>query len=471
MIKLNKKLILAVVVVVLAALTIYTVYPRAREDVSQENIRLMSPRFSKDIAYNHIVELSSEKYTGRKPGTEGNYKAAEYIAEQFRQYGLTPAGDGGTYFQSFKMQTIIYNDDITLKVVDKSNNLVESFAYRYDYVDVNDKEDVKFDIEAPFEIYSRGNNISQLNNSNTILVSDGKGGFAFNELDKVPLLLYTRPKGRDTTPMYIKSGVLPGQTYGVNSLFITPEVFLKLESYKEQGYHIKASADISYPIVEVPNVVAMYKAEKETNETLIICGHFDHLGEDPDGGINWGALDNASGTAVMLELARTVSASEVKLPFNIVFIAFNGEESGLLGAYHYVNNMSHDKKNLKVINLDMVGYHQPERLELGTLSKNSGNLTNQLADISKKVGVEVDVKNGSGGSDHVPFAEAGVDAIMFIHFAQDCFDRFYHNPMDDINIIDKDKLEEVGKIIIQYIIDRANGELQGKAGEMPVFLM
>src|SRR4030095_15892159 len=109
--------------------------------------------------------------------------------------------------------------------------------------------------------------------------------------------------------------------------------------------------DLSTDVVrkEVPayNVVAVLDGSDRLlkNETIIIGAHYDHLGRGGEGSlaprsgeINHGADDNSSGTAGVLELARVLVAQRPKLKRTVVFIAFSGEEEGLLGSNYYVNH-------------------------------------------------------------------------------------------------------------------------------------
>src|SRR5207253_6397414 len=112
---------------------------------------------------------------------------------------------------------------------------------------------------------------------------------------------------------------------------------------------------------------------KLKDETIVIGAHYDHLGRGGEGSlapregdIHHGADDNASGVAGVLELARILSSSNPKPRRTIVFIAFSGEEEGLIGSSYYVNHPIVPHTNtVAMINMDMIGRLQTNKLIIG----------------------------------------------------------------------------------------------------------
>jgi hypothetical protein len=123
------------------------------------------------------------------------------------------------------------------------------------------------------------------------------------------------------------------------------------------------------------NVVGILEGAdpKLKNEYVVIGAHYDHLGRggagsraEREGDIHFGADDNASGVAALLELARLLSAERRSLRRSVVFIAFGGEEEGLLGSSYYVNNpVVPLAETVAMINLDMVGRLKDDKLLIG----------------------------------------------------------------------------------------------------------
>lgn len=139
------------------------------------------------------------------------------------------------------------------------------------------------------------------------------------------------------------------------------------------------TADISVDVIrrDSPshNVIGILPGSdpKLKDEAIVIGAHYDHLGRGGDGSlaqregeIHHGADDNASGTAGLLELARLFSTQQPKPRRTIVFIAFSGEEEGLIGSNYYVNHPVVPLQNtVAMINLDMVGRLKDQKLVIG----------------------------------------------------------------------------------------------------------
>ncbi len=139
--------------------------------------------------------------------------------------------------------------------------------------------------------------------------------------------------------------------------------------------------------VKLKNVVAMLEGDGPlAEETIVIGAHYDHLGmrkvANGEAVVYHGANDNASGVAVMLEAAEILAHREKKFHRRIVFVAFSGEESGMLGSFHYVNYPPVAlEKTIAMINLDVVGRMEGDMLmTIGTsTSPKLAELTAKLA--------------------------------------------------------------------------------------------
>jgi hypothetical protein len=152
---------------------------------------------------------------------------------------------------------------------------------------------------------------------------------------------------------------------------------------------------------------------KLKNEYVVIGAHYDHLGRGGagslaarEGDIHFGADDNASGVAALLELARLLSAERPRLRRSVVFIAFGGEEEGLLGSSYYVNNpVVPLAETVAMINLDMVGRLKDEKLLIGGIGT-----ARQWRDWIGEANRELDIKVTTTASNHGDGQQAGRDA-------------------------------------------------------------
>ncbi len=170
------------------------------------------------------------------------------------------------------------------------------------------------------------------------------------------------------------------------------------------------------------NVVATLPGSDPTAGYYVICAHYDATAVRSSGW-DWrqdpapGADDNASGTALVLESARVLAGQT--FPWTIKFIAFSGEELGLLGSRAYAEAaLLNDERILGVLNFDMIGFNDlAERLELVS---NPGSLwlVDAMRQVNERyeIGLQVDVLEdaGAGLSDHAPFWARGYDAVLGI---------------------------------------------------------
>jgi len=195
-------------------------------------------------------------------------------------------------------------------------------------------------------------------------------------------------------------------------------------------------------------------------EYIVVGAHYDHLGYgdfgslSPEGRrIHNGADDNASGVAVLLETAERLS--QQRPARSVLFVAFSGEESGLLGSMHFVEQPPVPLGQLKgMLNLDMVGRLRQGGLivyGIGTATEWEGIVTRASTAAGVKPGLESD---GYGASDHTSFY---LKDIPVLHFFTNTHDE-YHRPEDDWQLIDGDGLERVATIFTAVTREVASAE-------------
>ncbi len=198
-----------------------------------------------------------------------------------------------------------------------------------------------------------------------------------------------------------------------------------------------------------------------TGQSLVIGAHYDHLGTGwPDvraahqGKIHHGADDNASGIAVMLELARQI-VPKWQPERTVIFIAFTGEEANLLGSRHYVRTSKTypSEKIMAMLNLDTVG-----RLENNPVTVFGTHSARELVHVFRGAGFVTGipvkaVPDDFGSSDQAAFIQAGVPAVQFFASAHED----YHAPGDTVDKIDTAGLVKVASILkeaSEYLANR-----------------
>jgi hypothetical protein len=185
-------------------------------------------------------------------------------------------------------------------------------------------------------------------------------------------------------------------------------------------------------------------------ESLVIGAHYDHLGRGEYGSsagdrgrIHPGADDNASGVAVLLELARVLAGTPQ--PRSIVFVAFTGEETGRLGSKHFIQNATRYPADqmIAMINLDSVG-RLGERPLLALGAGTAQEWAHILRGAGYVTGIQVKpVSDDIGSSDQTSFIEAGVPAVQLFGGVHADF----HRPGDTAEKIDAAGLEKTAQVL------------------------
>lgn len=228
----------------------------------------------------------------------------------------------------------------------------------------------------------------------------------------------------------------------IPALALTYDEGTKLLDLLKSGKTTNAAVTIEGARIEKAasqNLIATKHPASEVNDDIVLIGaHYDSVDEAP------GASDNASGTAVVLELARIFKV----IPTNkeIRFLFFGAEEEGLYGSEKYVSALTKDeiKRSVAMFNLDMVGSADAGELSIQTID-GADNAVTKVASKANEVlnGVPIETDFGDR-SDHTPFHNAGIDAALFIY---DPVEESYHTPDDTIEKLSKSRLLNVAKIV------------------------
>lgn len=226
---------------------------------------------------------------------------------------------------------------------------------------------------------------------------------------------------------------------------------------KKQPLHPHDTSFLGKEIVG-RNIIGLIDNKVKNN--IIIGAHYDHLGWGNEGSLHTGepmihngADDNASGVAAMLLLANMLSSKN--LQHNYIFIAFTGEEKGLLGSNYFVNNPSIPIENTSfMINMDMVGRLDNERrlaiYGVGT----SPSFIPTINQINNPQFIFKFDSSGVGPSDHTSFY---LNNIPVLHFFTGQHEQ-YHKPTDDVGLINFEGLKDISEFIYELILSLDSNE-------------
>lgn len=420
-------------------------------------------RLMKDIEF-----LSSDDLSGRLPGTPGANLASDHIQDAFQRFGLKPLFNEGfkqafniprpTEIQKSRNYIAIAKDTLYLgkklhvspysltrdfigEVVCVSHGIHSDSINDYKSLSETSLDGKLVLIELDIPEYKK----KKAGNQSKILsrVTEAKKRGA-----KDIILLSRRNNNKDQISKYTFSKL---KETGVNISM----VFGKKWSYKihRRKKPIILVTKVSKRNVEGFNIGGMLDLEAKT--TVLVGAHYDHLGKGEyhgskklSGQVYNGADDNASGVSVMLEVLNQLSLNLDLQNSNVIFVAFSGEEDGLIGSKYFVKNCPLDPNMIsQMINIDMVGrlsssdsltiYATSSALEWGTI-------INDLP----KTGINIkNVAETFPRSDHAAFIDAGIPAIM-LHTG---LHRDYHSPSDDYQKIDAPGLVKITEVVLQIL--------------------
>jgi len=383
-----------------------------------------------------VAALTAPEMEGRRSGTPGGDRAAALVADWLRAAGLRPGGDGGSFFQSF--------------VISMGTQVAPSSALGVVGAAPVDRKDWmphggSADGEVEAEVVFVGHGVSAQDERHDDYAGlDARGRIAL-ALAGAPAQL-----GRRVTRV---EKLAAARAHGAQALLLVEDRLPELSAAPAASPIPSASvrpavADalkgrrarlrIALERVEVrgANVIGFVPGRDPAlaDETVIIGAHYDHVGR-VDGAVHPGADDNASGTAVLIGLARAFAAAG-GAPRTLVFASFGAEELGLIGSGHYVKHPARPLgRTIAMINFDMVGRLRDDQLAVGGIDSGAG-LRDIVTAAARASGLKLTMRESPfGPSDHVRFYRAGVP-VVFLHTGRH---PDYHRPTDT-----PDKLEIAG---------------------------
>lgn len=233
------------------------------------------------------------------------------------------------------------------------------------------------------------------------------------------------------------------------------------------GVEVELRTDIVSEAIEVPNVLASIPGKSD--EVIMLGAHFDHIGDDVDGqcraiirredrdSICNGADDNASGTAMLLELARVYQQAGITPERTLVFAHFSGEELGLLGSRALADTPPFDQARVSaMINLDMVGRLGPRGLAIGGLysSEDWMPLLDELGDYDMDILYEGATTTRS---DHAHWFERQIPVLFFFTGMHGD----YHRAGDELEDINVEGMGSIGQMVSDLVYELAMGRAIG----------
>jgi hypothetical protein len=470
-----------------------------------------------DALLGHIKFLAADDLKGRANGSDGLERAADYIAEQFKSAGLQP-GVNGSWFQPFELNAgLLIGPTNSLSFQSRGRTITLTLGTSYYPLAATGSDktpSVKLD-NLPLVFAGYGLAVPELGYDDYKKVdASGKAVIVFThepqEHDSASRLNGTRPMPQTSlnakAQLALSKGARlliavsdPSHRYdeGQFSLFKSdPDAddqglpVLRARRTEMQplldAWRLDATArlidqdlvprsqaltDATVNYVEsisknrktVRNVIGILPGSDPTRarEAIVIGAHYDHVGLGgrlsltPDRAeIHNGADDNASGTASIIEMARSAVADRARFPRTLIFIAFAGEERGLLGSAYYASHAAFPiDSTIAMLNLDMVGRARGG-VDVSGLDV-SPSMEADLKAAATAAGGGLQIKRegpGAGRSDDSNFLDHRIPAINFFTG----FHADYHRPSDDWEKIDAPGTKRVATLALELAARLAN---------------
>jgi len=516
--------------IILSFLVLLTLMPIAVAQRRGERFRIDGERIK-----SYVEWLSRDELEGRRSGTEGYRRAAEWVAGKYKEWGLQPAGENGTYFQEVPLRGFTWNvgvpemnisgrqfylpdGDFTLGTTSTAATSVNAeivfVGHGISAADKGLDEYAKVDVAGKVVLVLKGNPHDA--------PPPGGGRFAPGEsrqpdlpadftaestdqfkirtaYDKKAAAILLYDAGGQSSAGAARGRRSPGTSQGALNLdrnFLTFTIqdaafqyimrandqetndglTRRIGAYRRavkkgnscsmktgkmaflKGYDQIIEYNQENENNTAPNVIAQIEGTdpRLKEEIVVVGGHLDHLGMR-DGIVYNGADDDASGSAVTMEVARVLREGGFQPKRTVLFCCWCGEEMGLVGSTYFVNNPYGDVSVAKVVtylNMDMVG--------LGDILVAPGALDypsiwevikrDQDADIMTLVRPGVTERMSS---DHAAFIRQGIEALA-LQTREGVGHLDYHRPEDDAWKIQPEALRMTGEFVIQAAINLAN---------------
>lgn len=383
-----------------------------------------------------LEKLSSPAFHGRGYYKNGDRKAAKFIEEEFRKIGLQPVK--GTYTQPFRFSVNTFPGKMNVKVGDK--RLVPGKDFIVSPACPTVKGTFRLErVSVPLPDFSARDYTQDF-----ILIdktgADSTGRAILDSLMRFP----PNVKGA----LIADSAKL---TWSVSTK-VNDKIFVRAlrDSFPAKATSI--TLDVEHKLIpdyESVNVMGWLPGTSQPDSFIVFTAHYDHLGRMGRKALFAGANDNASGTTMIIDLARHYSKPENRPAKSLLFIAFAAEEAGLIGSKYYTENPPLPLERISfLLNLDLMGNGQE-----GVMVVNGEVHADYFAvlDSVNKAGslvVEIGKRGKARNSDHYWFSERGVPAFFLYTMGGS---KAYHDIYDVPANLSLAEFEDVKKLLTGFV--------------------
>ncbi len=406
--------------------------------------------FSQDKKYaRYLIDtLASPGMSGRGYVNNANRIASEFIAGEMQQHGLLSFPEG--YFQPFTLPINTFPGKVSLTVNGIKLKPGVDFIVSASSPSVSKEFKIKVLDPKKFDKPQRLFRLTGKSFENILLLID-KSAIAKERQKLVDSLVWTNYlKSEGYILLSEKERLLYSVSQGFNQkAYPVFEVLKPALPLKPKSAAISVDA-VFEPSMAVRNVIGYIPGIEVPDSFIVITAHYDHLGMMGKDALFAGANDNASGVAMMLDMARHYSKPENRPRYSMAFIALAAEETGLNGSEFYVRNPFFPLSQIAfLINLDMVGTGSE-----GITVVNGKTFVEQYERLVKinadnEYILKVAQRGESCNSDHCPFFKKGVPAVFIYSMGKE--HREYHNVYDSAERVPLSEYEDIFRLLRDFI--------------------
>jgi hypothetical protein len=478
----------------------------------------------------HVYKLASGDFEGRFTGSKGQLKAEDYILNEFKDDGLEAPDISGrpTYVQDFTLDECRWKDQ-RLRMNGNDFKVGKDFLFLSDPVDIKGTYPVIFagfgiedsaysdfgniDVKGKIMLVFSGEpqdeeGISVISgtkelskkayyfNKSAVAVNKGAAGVIIIARKDSDFRKYIKnrdyydPKPNISYPSDDEETLKHKDAFSAYMDLKTAARLVKedperlAEALQEmEASHIsaagrfKGSIEISassdcFPL-QTANVIGIIEGTDKKSEAVVVVAHYDHLGEER-GKIYFGADDNASGTAAVIEIAEAFACAArdgFRPRRTVIFLAVSAEELGLYGSKYYSQNpvISLDS-TYACVNIDMIGRAETKLENYPDYISGYAYVSRDILEVARECDTlmapdledRIEFRAGlRGGSDHYYFAKHGIPSLFYF----EGFHRDYHQPTDTPDKILYERMEKIVRAIFATTWELANREEKLEIGK------
>ena len=397
-----------------------------------------------DSIYKHVAAIADDSLEGRLTGEIGEWKAAEYLIREFTSMGLIPAGDNDSWRGGFEFTkkidvgpaTRLSVNGVELAIDTEFKPMLQSASETFSFDEIIP---VGYGITDESGFYDDYENKDVAGKAVLIAryaPAEDNPHVDFDKYsslaDKIRVALDNKATGVFFYTPLDHDDTLPGMTAtrvhpkDIPIVYLRRAAFEKLEQDLTDPKTLRAEGAIELIRVRDTGYNVMAALPGPSDTTIIFGAHYDHLGYGGPGSgsrymgaerlVHNGADDNGSGTAALVEIARYFSTRRDQIDHSMLFVAFSGEEMGLLGSSHIARNLPEDFHVRMMVNMDMIGRLRDQDKGLAIFGTHTAVQFAEYFDTLTNEDIHLAMKeSGTGPSDHTAFYNQGYPGSRVLH--------------------------------------------------------